>query len=170
MTKRPDTVRVREQADGLEHWAAVLVAHKHKSSAAGIVMLREAAKTLRCFADAPPKVTHGPAGPILENFDEVPLDASPPSVAAPVAWWHWVDHDGNDKFVRGGKFLNFDATALYAHPEDAPGGPEAEYTAIFTEISEALERTANQAKELRSKFDRAFDKIDAMDRLEAGKK
>ena len=47
----------------------------------------------------------------------------PPTDAAPVEWWHWVDHDGNDKFVRGDKFLNIDATALYAHPEDAPGGP-----------------------------------------------
>ena len=44
----------------------------------------------------------------------------PPSDAAPVEWWHWVDDNGDDRFVRGDKFPNFDATALYAHPEDAP--------------------------------------------------
>ena len=48
------TVRAREQAGGLNHWAAVLEAHEPKGSAAGIVMLREAAKTLRALADAPP--------------------------------------------------------------------------------------------------------------------
>ena len=39
--------RAREQAGGLDHWAAVLEAHDPDGSAAGIVMLRAAAKTLR---------------------------------------------------------------------------------------------------------------------------
>lgn len=42
--------RAREQAGGLDHWAIVLEAHKPESSAAGIVMLRKAAKTLRELA------------------------------------------------------------------------------------------------------------------------
>lgn len=42
--------RAKEQAGGLDHWAAVLEAHKPESSAAGIVMLHEAAKTLRELA------------------------------------------------------------------------------------------------------------------------
>ncbi len=79
------TVRAREQAGGLEHWAAVLVAHKHKSSAAGIVMLREAAKTLRCFADAPPKA---PWKEVLKQDEIIEIDENgkvhlPPSDAAP---------------------------------------------------------------------------------------
>ena len=44
------TARAREQAGGLDHWANVLEAHEPDSSAAGIVMLREAAKTLRELA------------------------------------------------------------------------------------------------------------------------
>ena len=48
------------------------------------------------------------------------VSQAPPSDAAPVEWWHWVDDNGDDRFVRGDKFPNFDATALYAHPEDAP--------------------------------------------------
>ncbi len=56
-SKNDQTVRAREQAGGLEHWANVLEAHEPESSAAGIVMLREAAKTLRRFADAPPEPT-----------------------------------------------------------------------------------------------------------------
>ncbi len=39
--------RAREQASGLDHWAAVLEAHDPGGSAKGIVMLRAAAKTLR---------------------------------------------------------------------------------------------------------------------------
>ncbi|KKN02837.1 hypothetical protein LCGC14_1113660 [marine sediment metagenome] len=50
-------VRAREQAGGLDHWARCLEAHEPESSAAGIVMLHEAAKTLRRFADAPQEVT-----------------------------------------------------------------------------------------------------------------
>ncbi|KKL88458.1 hypothetical protein LCGC14_1924540, partial [marine sediment metagenome] len=51
------TVRARKQAAGLDRWAKVLEAHEPESSAAGILMLHEAAKTLRCFADAPPGET-----------------------------------------------------------------------------------------------------------------
>ena len=47
------TVRARKQAAGLDRWAKVLEAHEPESSAAGILMLHEAAKTLRCFTDAP---------------------------------------------------------------------------------------------------------------------
>ncbi len=43
----------RQQAGGLDSWAAVLEAHEPASSAKGILMLRAAAKTLRRFADAP---------------------------------------------------------------------------------------------------------------------
>ncbi len=43
-------VRAREQAGGLDHWARCLEAHEPESSAAGIVMLHEAAKTLRALA------------------------------------------------------------------------------------------------------------------------
>ena len=39
--------RARAIAGGLDHWAAVLEAHDPDGSAAGIVMLRAAAKTLR---------------------------------------------------------------------------------------------------------------------------
>ena len=42
--------RPRKQADGLDHWARCLEAHDPKGSAAGIVMLHEAAKTLRELA------------------------------------------------------------------------------------------------------------------------
>ena len=37
----------REQADGLDMWAKVLEAHEPDNSAAGILMLYAAAKTLR---------------------------------------------------------------------------------------------------------------------------
>ncbi len=43
-------VRAREQAGGLDHWARCLEAHEPESSAAGILMLRAAAKTLRELA------------------------------------------------------------------------------------------------------------------------
>jgi hypothetical protein len=43
-------IKAREQADGLDLWAKVLEAHKPEGAAAGIVMLREAAKTLRELA------------------------------------------------------------------------------------------------------------------------
>ena len=65
---------------------------------------------------APPKELRGVFDPGSAS-DDLP---SPPSDAAPVEWWHWVDDNGDDRFVRGDKFPNFDATALYAHPEDAP--------------------------------------------------
>ena len=44
-------VRARQQATGLDNWAAVLEAHDPDSAAKGILMLRAAAKTLRHFAD-----------------------------------------------------------------------------------------------------------------------
>ncbi len=47
-------IRAREQADGLDHWAAVLEAHEPDSSAKGILMLRAAAKTIRELA---PEIT-----------------------------------------------------------------------------------------------------------------
>ena len=42
-----DYKKIAFQAAGLDHWAACLKAHDPKGSAAGIVMLRTAAKTIR---------------------------------------------------------------------------------------------------------------------------
>lgn len=38
----------------------------------------------------------------------------------------------------------------------------AEYGDIFAEVGDALERMTNQARDLRSRFDRAFAKIDEL--------
>lgn len=55
---KDQTILARQQAVGLDNWADVLEVHKPESSAAGIVMLRAAAKTLReLAADAPPEPT-----------------------------------------------------------------------------------------------------------------
>jgi hypothetical protein len=55
---KDQTVRARQQADGLDNWAKILEAHEPDASARGILMLRAAAKTLRQLAaDAPPEVT-----------------------------------------------------------------------------------------------------------------
>ena len=42
-----DYKKITFQAAGLDHWAACLEAHEPESSAAGIVMLRAAAETIR---------------------------------------------------------------------------------------------------------------------------
>ena len=42
-----DYKKIAYQADGLDHWAACLEAHEPEKSAAGIIMLQKAAKTIR---------------------------------------------------------------------------------------------------------------------------
>lgn len=79
--------RAREQADGLDHWAAVLEVHEPKSSAAGIVMLREAAKTLRELA------TDAPEGPTRSLVDAAKvhmhaLESLVDGYRADVNWGH----------------------------------------------------------------------------------
>ena len=95
------------------------------------------------------------------------LDSAPPdahSINRSAEYWRDRAEKAEKEELRlRGELLN------QLHPEDAPEGPLQDYEAIFDEIGDALERTANQARELRSKFDRAFEKIDNLDRLKGNK-